>query len=72
MMRCKIILLFLTVTAFCLAAGCDPVLETGYKPRALNASPAARQAYYAPAFTPEAMPEKKDEGDSGPGFGLGK
>jgi hypothetical protein len=60
------------LTTVCLIAGCEPVLETGYKPRALNASESARRGYYAPAFTPEAMPEKKDEGDSGPGFGLGK
>ncbi len=39
-------------------AGCQPTLETGYEPRSLNASAADRRSYYAPAFSPEAHPEK--------------
>ena len=35
-------------------AGCQSDLEDGYKPRALNATPAQRRAYYASPFTPEA------------------
>jgi len=72
MMRCKTVLFLLSLSAVCLVAGCETVLETGYKPRPLNATPAARQSYYAAPFTPEAMPEKKDDSDSGPGFGIGK
>jgi hypothetical protein len=60
-----------SLAAICLIAGCEPVLETGYKPRPLNASDAVRRAYYAPAFTPEAMPQKKDEGEGAPGLDLG-
>jgi hypothetical protein len=71
MMRCTRVIFLSAVAGLILTAGCDPVLETGYKPRPLNASATARQAYYAPAFTPEAMPDKKDGGDSGPGFGVG-
>ena len=37
-----------------LSAGCSSTLETGYKPRALNDSPAMRRSYYASPFTPEA------------------
>lgn len=46
-------------------AGCQPTLETGYQPRALNASEADRRSYYAPAFSPEAQPDKQ-----APGFNL--
>lgn len=34
--------------------GCDSGLVTGYQPRRLGDSPAARRAYYAGKFTPEA------------------
>ena len=36
------------------SAGCDSGLVTGYQPRRLGDSPAARRAYYAGKFTPEA------------------
>jgi hypothetical protein len=36
------------------AAGCDTGLVTNYQPRRLGDSPAARRAYYAGKFTPEA------------------
>jgi hypothetical protein len=47
-------LLIVTLAVAALAAGCEEELETGYKPRRLNASSTERRAYYAPAFTPEA------------------
>ena len=37
-----------------LLTGCDTGLVTGYQPRRLGDSPAARRAYYAGKFTPEA------------------
>lgn len=33
---------------------CSSTLETGYKPRPLDASPEMRRSYYASPFTPEA------------------
>ena len=39
---------------FFLIGGCESELETGYKPRPLNATSTDRRAYYAPPFTPEA------------------
>jgi hypothetical protein len=41
--------------------GCDHHLETGYKFRALDSTDDDRRAYYAPAFTPEAHPDKKGD-----------
>ncbi len=32
-------------------SGCQPTLETGYRPRPLNASEAQMRGYYAPAFS---------------------
>ncbi len=50
--------------------GCEPQLETGYKPHPLNSTEADRRAYYAEPFTPESHPAR-DSG--GPSFeGLGK
>ena len=46
--------LFPVLLAIFLVGGCESELETGYKPRALNASSTDRRAYYAPPFTPEA------------------
>ena len=43
-----------------LACGCTQELETGYKPRALSASPAERRAYYASPFSPEAAEGAKE------------
>jgi len=42
--------------------GCEPKLETGYKPRPLNATAEDRRAYYAPAFTTESHPPKDKGG----------
>jgi hypothetical protein len=36
-----------------LACGCGMELETGYKYRALSATPAQRRAYYASPYSPE-------------------
>jgi hypothetical protein len=55
MPKAKISLLLL---ALAIAGGCDEALETGYKPRRLNASDADRRAYYAPEFSPESHPPK--------------
>lgn len=46
-------------------AGCESELETGYKPRALNASSTDRRAYYAPPFTPEASTSTPEDKPSG-------
>ncbi len=67
-MRKKHGLYLLALIAMAIEIGCEPVLETGYKPRPLNATETVRRAYYAPAFTPDSMGEKKD--DTGAGFGL--
>ena len=48
-----------------LLAGCQPELETGYKPRPLNASEADRRSYYAPAFSADSRP---DQGGTGFNF----
>ena len=37
------------------AAGCDTGLVTNYQPRRLGDSPAARRAYYAGKYTPQAQ-----------------
>jgi hypothetical protein len=44
----------LTVSTVMAAGGCSDKLVTGYEPRKLGDSPAARRAYYAGKFTPEA------------------
>ncbi len=49
-----------------LLPACEPMLETGYKPRPLNATDADRRAYYAPPFSAEAESQKT----SGTGFNL--
>jgi hypothetical protein len=49
----------------CLLSGCAPELETGYKPKPLNATEADRRSYYAPQFSAEAHAEKDE---SGPGL----
>ena len=41
-------------------AGCDSKLVTGYQPRRLGDSPAARRAYYAGRFTPEAAAAEQE------------
>lgn len=41
-------------------AGCDTKLVTGYQPRRLGDSPAARRAYYAGKFTPEARAAEQE------------
>jgi hypothetical protein len=45
---------FTVLMLMLVSAGCSSTLETGYKPRALNDSPAMRRSYYASPFTPEA------------------
>jgi hypothetical protein len=42
------------VMAAAALAGCSRKLETGYTPNKLSDTPAARRAYYAQPFTPEA------------------
>ena len=44
------------------ATGCEPTLETGYKPRTLKASEADRRSYYAPPFSPASQTETKGTG----------
>jgi hypothetical protein len=65
-MQKRCVSIFAKVSAILLLCGCEPTLETGYKPRPLNSTPEDRRAYYAPAFTPESHPPK----DKGNGFGL--
>ena len=50
-----------------LAAGCEDRLETGYAPHALSSNDQTRRAYYAPAYSPDAVGVKKDDG---PAFNL--
>lgn len=45
------------------AGGCDNKLVTGYQPRRLGDSPAARRAYYAGKFTPEAAAAEQERGE---------
>ena len=45
---------WIAVLGVLVLAGCDTKLVTGYQPRRLGDSPAARRAYYAGKFTPEA------------------
>lgn len=67
MRRNGLILLSLCGAIFLI--GCEPKLETGYAPRQLNASEEARRAYYAPAYSPEALGQKKEDS---PGFNFGQ
>jgi hypothetical protein len=46
-------------------AGCETELETGYKPRPLNATSTDRRAYYAPPFTPEAVTTPEEDKPAG-------
>jgi hypothetical protein len=56
-------ILFLATLACALAAsGCEERLETGYAPHPLNANESTRRAYYAPAYSPDAVGIKKDDG----------
>ena len=43
--------------------GCDTGLVTGYEPRRLGDSPAARRAYYAGKFTPEARAAEQERAE---------
>ena len=45
----------IAVVGLGVAGGCSSALETGYKPTPLGAPAAARRAYYANPFTPEAQ-----------------
>ena len=53
-MRRRIVLGVLTVWSVATAGGCQSGLVTGYEPRRLGDSPAARRAYYAGKYTPQA------------------
>src|SRR4051812_1054513 len=44
-------------------SGCGPDLVTGYKPRPLGDSPAARRAYYAGKYTPAARAADAEKSD---------
>lgn len=45
-----------SAVAIILLTGCEsPTLVTGYKPRLLGSSDAARRGYYARPFTPESQ-----------------
>ncbi len=55
----RVILLLLLTLSF--LSGCETELETGYKPRPLNATSTDRRAYYAPPFTSEATPPAQDK-----------
>ena len=52
-------LLFIS-TAAVAALGCQNRLETGYKPRAFNSTPAQRRGFYAGEFTQAAREAKAD------------
>ena len=62
-----------TIAAACtgiltgLLIGCGMELETGYKPRSLDASPAERRAYYTSPFSPEraAVEQEKHQQNQG-------
>ena len=45
------------------AGGCSTGLVTGYQPRRLGDSPAARRAYYAGKFTPEARAAEQERAE---------
>src|SRR5688572_32924755 len=44
-------------------AGCESGLVSGYQPRRLGDSPAARRAYYAGKFTPEAQAAERERAE---------
>lgn len=44
--------------------GCADKLETGYEPKKLGVTPAARRAYYATPFSPEAGAAQQEQGNS--------
>jgi len=50
------------------AAGCADKLETGYQPRALNATESERRSFYAPDYTPES--QKKSQQAATPDLGF--
>ena len=51
----------LIIAATCLTAlGCQNKLETGYKPRTFNSTPAQRRGFYAGEFTAAAREAKAD------------
>jgi len=54
-------LLLAGVLGTTILGGCSSELETGYKPRLLNASSTDRRAYYAAPFTAEATPSSADK-----------
>jgi hypothetical protein len=44
-------------------SGCDTGLVTGYEPRRLGDTPAARRAYYAGKYTPEARAAEQERAE---------
>ncbi|HZL34458.1 MAG TPA: hypothetical protein VFC78_04050 [Tepidisphaeraceae bacterium] len=52
--------------ALVLCGGCSVVMEDGYKPHSLNATPDARRAYYASPFTDQAAAAHRAPGQEGP------
>ena len=64
-MRRWMLLGVMTVTAVTAGAGmgCNDGLVTGYQPRKLGDSPAARRAYYAGKYTPEARAAEQERAE---------
>jgi hypothetical protein len=48
-------------------AGCETEMESGYKPRSLNAGPTQRKAYYASPFTADAEAGKQEKSSNAGG-----
>jgi hypothetical protein len=59
----RITLGILLVVAGVAGTGCDTGLVTGYQPRRLGDSPAARRAYYAGKYTPQARAGEQEKAD---------
>jgi hypothetical protein len=62
-MRRWTVLGLLVLTMVTTGAGCGGGLVTGYQPRKLGDSPAARRAYYAGKFTPEARAAEQERAE---------
>ena len=57
------VLAVLSATTLTAGVGCNDGLVTGYQPRRLGDSPAARRAYYAGRFTPEARAAEQERAE---------
>jgi hypothetical protein len=62
-MRRRIVLGMVGAVVVASAGGCNSGLVTGYQPRRLGDSPAARRAYYAGKFTPEARAAEQERAE---------